>query len=153
MHNYKYYYFFSSKNESIYMCANTQISKKEKILLTEYKELSSHLRERHQTIWQVRYISVLAITALIAGYYLKMREFLSPFRMYLVDISFLTVWFFVEIRYYFNRKKLLFRLSRIEFDLEYLDYYKKKQSNLILDIVGRIVIYLAFILASLAWIR
>ncbi|MHA2430397.1 MAG: hypothetical protein ACXACC_05105 [Promethearchaeota archaeon] len=135
------------------MCANTQISKKEKILLTEYKELSSHLRERHQTIWQVRYISVLAITALIAGYYLKMREFLSPFRMYLVDISFLTVWFFVEIRYYFNRKKLLFRLSRIEFDLEYLDYYKKKQSNLILDIVGRIVIYLAFILASLAWIR
>jgi len=118
----------------------------------EYQELGNSIRERHQTMWQVRYISMLGITAFIAAYYLGMRDIVPKIQVFSFVTAFLSVWMLIEIRYVLARKKLIDRLADVEKEVGHLQYYSSLVPDTRKDICLRVIIYIAYIAGSILWI-
>lgn len=118
-------------------------------LLTEWKEICAHLRERRRTIWQVRSFYLLAITAFVA--YISARPLSFPYVSVFLTLTGLLM-LVLDVKY--QRAKILFEKAarEIEEKTGILTLYSKKRRRTILPPwLQVIVIYLLWFTGLTIW--
>lgn len=118
-------------------------------LLTEWKEICEHLRERRRTIWQVRSFYLIAITAFVA--FISSRPLSLP---YIAGFPLLTGILMLVLDIKYQRAKAFFEKTAIEIEekIGALTLYSKKHEEGLLPQWSQVVvIYFLWFAGLIVW--